>query len=62
MKQWKNLKIIQNKIKKLEVILELNSFESQENNSIDSKQIKSTLLLNNKLNTIDDVTAIKNSL
>ena len=41
--------------------LKQNSFKSQENNSINFKQIKLTLLLNNKLNAINNITAIKNS-
>ena len=61
LKQWKNLKSIQNKIKELETTLKSNSFKSQENDSINFRQTKLTLLLNNRLNTIDDVTAIKNS-
>ena len=42
--------------------LKSNFFESQENDSIDFKQTESTLLFNNRLNTINDVTVIKNSL
>src|SRR5699024_9606693 len=60
LKQRKNLKNIQNKIKELEAILESNSFESQENDSIDSRQTESTSLLDNESNAIDDVTAIEN--
>ena len=37
LKQWKNLKSIQNKIKELETVLESNSFKSQENDSTDFK-------------------------
>ena len=62
MKQWKNLKIIQNKIKELEADLESNSFKNQENDSIDFRQIKSTLLFDNKLNAINNITVIKNLL
>src|SRR5699024_4711329 len=61
LKQRKNLETIRNKIKELEATLESNSFESQENDSIDSKQTESTLLLDNESNTINDVTAIENS-
>ena len=43
-------------------MLKLNSFKSQKNDSINFKQIESILLLDNKLNTIDDITVIKNSL
>ena len=42
-------------------MLELNSFESQENNSIDFRQTESISLSDNRLNAIDNITAIKNS-
>src|SRR5699024_4498645 len=61
LKQRKNLKTIRNKIKELKATLESNSFESQENDSIDFRQIESTSFLDNELNAIDDVTAIENS-
>ena len=42
-------------------MLESNSFKSQENDNIDFKQIESTSLSDNRLNTINNITAIENS-